>query len=371
MIVFTLFSLLFYASVGFQLFFWGILAMRLVFFRSPSGETAYQGPVSVIICAKNEAENLRKYLPKVLQQEYPDFEVLVVDDQSSDDSLYVLENLQKENKHLRILKIHPKEPSSSGKKYALSKGIEAAKYPVLLLTDADCEPASTSWIQSMMAGFSSEKRSIVLGYGPYRASKGLVNAFTRFETLYSAIQYFTFTLWGMPYMAVGRNLAYRKTLYDEAGGFNRHKQVISGDDDLFIRDAANPFNISLVTIPDSFTYSLSKLNWRNYFRQKKRHISTSNHYKLGVKIALGFLSLSHLLFFSCICFSGIFHLSPSWLIELIILRCLTTYAVYGAILTKWKQLSLLPWIPVLEVMLLFYFVVLAPFLFVRKTIPWK
>ncbi|MEM6726314.1 MAG: glycosyltransferase [Bacteroidota bacterium] len=365
-----IFALIFYAAVGCQLFFWGILFTRLLFKKASPKGAHYQGPVSVILCAKNEAENLKLHLPAILNQIYPSFEVIVVDDQSSDGSQELLKQLQKQHPKLKILTIGQEEDSGAGKKYALSRGIQSAQYEVVLLTDADCQVASPNWITRMVEGLTPGK-DIVLGYGPYTKTTGWVNRFTRFETVYAAIQYFSFASWGMPYMAVGRNLAYRKRLFEEIGGFKSHETVISGDDDLFIRDAANPFNVSLVQDTEAFTYSASKENWRSYLRQKSRHISTSIHYRPLIKFLLTALSMSHFAFFGWFLISLVFHISVSSQIELATLRYVTTYTVYGVYLTKWKQLDLLPWLPVLEIILVLYFVVLTPLLFIRKAIPWK
>ncbi|MEO1436828.1 MAG: glycosyltransferase [Bacteroidota bacterium] len=213
-------SLLFYLIAGTQILFWGILFMRLVWDNAKPKEPGHTGPVSVIICARDEVENLKAHLPAILEQAYPNFEVLVVDDQSSDGSQKLLEGLQKQYPHLSILTIQDHEKSGAGKKYALSKGIQAAKHEVVLLTDADCQVVSPRWIARMMEGLTPEK-DIVLGFGPYKKGKSWVNRFTRFETVYVAIQYFSFTLWGIPYMAVGRNLAYRKRVFEEIDHHHR------------------------------------------------------------------------------------------------------------------------------------------------------
>ena len=159
-------------------------------------------PISVIISARNEAVNLRQYLPAILQQNYPDYEVIVVNDCSYDKSYEVLEEFEKAYSHLKVVTITEHDRFKTGKKFALTLGIKAAKNEHLLFTDADFEPASPNWVARMAANFTTGA-DIVLGYSPYRKSKGLLNVFVRFETLKSAINYLSSALIGDPYMGIG------------------------------------------------------------------------------------------------------------------------------------------------------------------------
>ncbi|MCB0615512.1 MAG: glycosyltransferase, partial [Phaeodactylibacter sp.] len=174
---------------------------------------------------------MRRNLPFFLAQDYPEYEIIVVNDNSSDKTLEVLLDFQKKSPILRLIDINVSTPR--GKKAALSKGVNAAKFEILLLSDADCRPASPQWLDFMQA-FIRDRAKIGLGYSPYFRGKGILNAFIRFETVYSAIQYLSFAFMGLPYMGVGRNLCYRKSLFRGSGGFDSHAHIASGDDDLFI-----------------------------------------------------------------------------------------------------------------------------------------
>ncbi len=258
-------------------------------------------PVSVIICAKNEAENLKKFLPSILNQKYADFEVILINDSSSDTTSEIMESFAKSCSKIKIISVENIETFWGNKKYALTLGIKAAKNEHLLFTDADCSPISENWIYEMTQNFSTEKK-IILGYGKYKRENSFVNLLVRFETLLTAIQYFSYAKIGTPYMAVGRNLAYHRSEFFRVKGFINHLHIKSGDDDLFIQDAANKKNTIITTSKNSFTESIGPKNLSEWFHQKRRHISTASHYKFKHKFFLGLFFTSKILFY----FFGIF-----------------------------------------------------------------
>ena len=265
-----------------QLIFWIFLFSKLAFFQEQENNTeknieSAERPVSIIICARNEAKNLEKNLPRILNQNYRSYEVIVVNDNSTDQTQNILLKFHIKNPILQSLDITNK-PKGSGKKPALAAGIRAARHDVLLFTDADCQPTSKNWLREMQE-LIKDKVEIGLGYGPYFSEKGFLNKFIRFETIFTAIQYFSFALAGHPYMGVGRNLIYKKRLFEDAGGFDKHAHLLSGDDDLFINEVATTDNIGILTKKNSFVYSAPKKSWKAYFRQKTRHLSTGKHYK--------------------------------------------------------------------------------------------
>lgn len=254
-------------------------------------------PVSVIICAHNEAENLRHNLPAVLQQNYffedgrPAFEVIVVNDASTDGSDTVLRQLLLDFPVLKIVEIDRSEPREfPGKKFALSRGIAAAAHEVIVCTDADCEPASELWLQAMAAPFLRGK-SIVAGYGGYRTHPGWLNRFIRFETMHTFFLYYSFWKGGAPYMAVGRNMAARKSVYEEAAKSPAWSELPSGDDDLLIQRCATTANMAVVAFPGSFTWSEPKRTVDEYVAQKRRHVSTGKFYNRRSRHLLGAYAL--------------------------------------------------------------------------------
>ncbi|MFH1120488.1 MAG: glycosyltransferase [Bacteroidota bacterium] len=277
-------------------YFWFIFS-RLAFYNDSKRPVKEPGePVSVIICAKNEYHNLVRFLPGVLDQNYPEFEVVVVNDASDDDTYYLLRELSDKYPHLKLVNITQNLNFFTGKKFPLSIGIKSAKYDLVLLADADCFPAGPDWIQSMQSAFTGSTE-IVLGYGPYAPQPGLLNRAIRFDTLMVAIQYMSLALAGMPYMGVGRNLAYRKSLFFDIGGFVKHYKISSGDDDLFINQVARGSNTRIQPLAAAHTYSKSKQTFSTWFRQKKRHLTTGRLYRPAHKFVLGMFSLSQLAFF--------------------------------------------------------------------------
>ena len=276
-----------------QLFYYLFIFSKLAFYKPPE-TTQELPPVSVIICAKNERDNLLEYLPLYLNQDYPQFEVIVVNDNSVDDSDDVLKAFLLQYKQLKIVNVPDTDRFFRNKKFALTLGIKAAQYDSLLLTDADCKPSSPNWIKYMSQYQKSKK--IILGYGGYEVKKGLLNKLIRYDTFYTALQYLSFALAKMPYMGVRRNLAYQSKLCFNNKGFAAHMHILSGDDDLFINKVANNQNTQVVIHPDAFTISNAKTNYRVWFRQKKRHFLSGPHYQLKHKIMLGLLQLSQLIF---------------------------------------------------------------------------
>ncbi len=257
-------------------------------------------PVSVIICARNEEDNLAVNLPAILEQNYPSFEVIVVNDCSEDDTEQVLANFKSRYPHLRSTIIKMTGSFRNGKKFATTVGIKAAQHDRLLFTDADCTPAGPLWIASMSKHFVG-KKDIVLGYGGYMPQKSYLNKWIRYDTCFIAMQYFGFAGAGMPYMGVGRNLAYRKSLFYAHNGFAAHAHIASGDDDLFVNQAATRKNVAVAYAKDAHTRSVPKKTFKEWIWQKRRHVTTSKYYKKGHSFLLGLEPLSRVLLWASFC----------------------------------------------------------------------
>ena len=261
--------------------------------------------VSVILCAHNEAENLSQFLQALLTQDYPTYEVIVVDDGSQDETRNVIEGYLCRDKRLHLTFVPYGARVRSTKKLALTLAAKAAQYEYLLLTDADCVPESKDWIREMMKGFEEAQgnkgqktKDIVLGFGAYFEEKGFVNRLVRFDTLFNGLHYMGAALCRHPYMGVGRNLAYRKSLFFESGGFTHLMGTKAGDDDLFVNHVATRKNTTAVVSRESITWSLAKTSLREWWQQKRRHLSVSPKYRLGTKIRLTLEPLTRGLFYA-------------------------------------------------------------------------
>jgi len=286
----------FLVSAAIQIIYYFLVFSKLAFYKEDKNQDAEQLPVSVVIAARDEDYNLQKNLPSILNQQYPDFEVVVVNHASNDNTSDILKDLQFKYSNLKIVTIEQDLNFFKGKKFPLSIGIKSAKNEILLLTDADCKPTSDRWIESMASNYTS-KTEIVLGYGPYNKSGGFLNLLIRYDTFMIALQYFSFALLGMPYMGVGRNLSYRKSTFYKNKGFTSHYNIPSGDDDLFIKEVSTRSNTKVELSGSSFMYSNPKQNFKNWLQQKQRHLSTGKVYSPLFKVLLGSYSLSQLLFY--------------------------------------------------------------------------
>lgn len=352
---------------------WGLFA-RLAFRRPVEPEISIPPqlpPVSVLICSRNEATNLAANLPAILEQQFPEFEVLVIDDDSADDTPLVLQALQKKYAHLRVLRTGPK--SAPGKKHSLAQGIAVTRYEHLVFADADCRPVGAQWLRHMATCFlKNQGVEIVLGYGPYCPEAGLLNKWIRFETVQTATQYFSFALAGLPYMGVGRNLAWRRRLFQQVGGFATHAHLPSGDDDLFINTAANHKNTAICLAPEAFVFSEGEKSWRNWWLQKKRHLRAGTYYRLHHRLLLGVLALTHVLhyFLLTMLLSSDFGIIS---VAFYAVRMASALPIHRKILCQLREAHLLIWFPLLDAFLAIYYAVFVPrvLIYSDDLISWK
>ena len=347
MIILHVLFYIFLVVISVQLFFYAGVFSK-VKQKKDKAVITHKPPISVVVCAKNEAENLQLFLPYILDQDYPHFELLLINDGSTDKTLTVMEQFKANHSNIKIVNVKSIETFWGNKKYALTLGIKSATHNHLLFTDADCKPASRQWISEMSSNFSRDHQ-IVLGYGSYvKTKKSFLNKLIRFETLMTAIQYFSYAKLGQPYMGVGRNLAYTKDLFFEARGFMDHMNIKSGDDDLFVNQIATAQNTAICLSKNSFTESLPKNSYSDWMIQKRRHISTAKHYKQKHKAALSLFFTSQFLFIllSIILLSTLFY----WkiVLGLIVLRYTILFISLTLAAKKLKEKDLIPFFPFLE-----------------------
>jgi cellulose synthase/poly-beta-1,6-N-acetylglucosamine synthase-like glycosyltransferase len=289
---------LYYAgTAGWVLFSVTAIIVLLRYRFSAQKPTSGSG-VSVVIAARNEAENLRAHLPKILRQHHSPMEVIVVNDRSDDGSADFLTLLQSRHRNLRVVHIASTPPGFDAKKHALIVGAEAAVYDILLFTDADCMPDSEKWVETMAAPFGNANTEVVLGYSQYVQRRGLLNCFVRFETLTTGLTYTTLTLAGIPYMGVGRNIAYRRERFLYGPGYGLHSHVTGGDDDLMVQRLSNKDNTTMCLHAHAVVYSIPEGSVKCYWRQKIRHLSTGLRYRTGHKAILALLIGSKLVFWT-------------------------------------------------------------------------
>ncbi len=322
-------------------------------FAKPHASNQKRIPISVIVCAKNEEDNVKKFIPLLIEQNYLDFEIVIIDDASSDDTLEIFEAFEKQYSNIKLVKVENNEAFWGNKKFALTLGIKAAKNEYLLFTDADCYPTSTGWIAAMSSQFTQQK-TIVLGYGGYEKIKNsFLNKIIRYETLLTATQYFGWTKSGKPYMGVGRNLAYKREEFFKTNGFIDHMKFRSGDDDLFINQAATAKNTTVCFSPDSFTYSKPKTTFKDWFTQKRRHVATAKHYKSFDRSQLALFYGSQLLFYILPIILLLFLYQWIAVVSLIGFRYLFAWISMGFAAGKLKEKDVIYWFPFIEIALIF------------------
>ena len=361
-------SALFFVTLGalaIQFVYWLVNLISIL--RKSTEVKGQKKPVSVIVCAHNEFENLKKLIAHLLQQDHPNFEIIIVDDRSDDGTYdYLLELKEEKVKFVRVDKVHD---HINTKKYAITLGAKAATHDVLLFIDADCVPNSKKWIHTMSSSMTKDK-IFAIGVSQYSLQKGLLNQWVRFEALITAINYVGFALSGNPYMAVGRNLVYKKSFFLDNNPFSKFQNVTGGDDDLLVNHFAHKKNTIVSIGKNALTYSIPKSTWKEYFAQKIRHISVSKYYRFSDKILLGLQNLSHSIF---------------WL-ALITFAVLVSYEIAAAIfilrvllmvnLTFWTSKKfgdrMNIWlVPLFDILYVLYISVLGTRAIFTKKVKWK
>ena len=361
----TLFCIITIVQVFYYLFFF----TRLAFYKTKPKNIFQTHPVSVIISSRDEAGNLARNLPGILVQKYTTtHEVIVVNDNSLDESKYILEEYQKIFRQLQLVELKQEAKFIPGKKFPLSVGIKTAKHEIVLLTDADCVPASEFWIEKMQEGFN-EGTEIVLGYGAFHKKNGLFNKLVRWETFHTALQYLSYARAGLAYMGVGRNLSYKKTVFFRHKGFSSHNHVAGGDDDLFINKAATKENTAIMIHKDAFTLSEPPKTWEQWIKQKNRHYTTGKYYRGLHKFLLGLYAFSHFLFYPFF----VVALFVNWKVALIIFG--VRFVLQGIILfhttNKLDEKDLFPWYWALDAWMFFYYLLFSTALFKKPGKTWK
>ncbi|MFN3402909.1 MAG: glycosyltransferase [Cytophagaceae bacterium] len=324
--------------------------------------------ISIIICAHNEYDNLESLILQLDQQEYPQYEVILVDDRSTDRTFQFYEKQFQTNNKFRIIRIENEVLNYNSKKYALNEGIKQAQFENILVTDADCVPKSNQWLRNMGNGFLIN--DLVLGYSPYKKASGWLNKLIRFETLYTGFQYLSFAIGGHAYMGVGRNLGYKKKLFDRLNGFQGIENHTGGDDDLLIQKMKGRVQATVLLNNDSQVVSIPKKEYKSWFNQKLRHIAAGKQYNLTDKLILGGFSAANLIFYFSFMLLLFLRNFEEITIILFILRTLLIIVIFVKVSRKLNDSISWFWIPVLDLIYyLNYFLVGLTALF-SKRIKW-
>jgi glycosyltransferase involved in cell wall biosynthesis len=330
----------------------------------------FKTPISLIIAARDEEKNILKHLDLWLAQRHEGYEVVVVNDCSDDDTEFILDEYQRKYPHLQVVTLRESNIFKGGKKYALTLGIKGAQFDRVFFTDADCLPGSDDWLALMSAQYGS-KKNIVLGFGQYIKSKGLLNYLIRMDTVQIAIQYLGLAARGYPYMGVGRNLAYTKEQFFDVGGFRKYQNIRWGDDDLFINQVSTRENTTLCPIPDAMTLSEAKETYYDWIVQKRRHMSTSGKYKNSAKLLLSIKPIRIMLFYSFLLI-GLFYpeLRISFLISAVVIY-LTQTLIFIDLKKKLGELEYAFLFPLTELFLFIINGLIYLSIWLKKPTKWS
>ena len=326
-------------------------------------------PVSLVIAARNELVNLQRNLPLWLNQQHPDFEIIIADDGSTDGTSEWIVSQMEFHPKLKLVLLDPEYVKMHGKKIALTLAFKKAVHNRFVLTDADCTPATEQWL-SIMASELNGSKEIVIGYSPYQKTSGLLNQLIRYETLQTGMQCFGFAKKGKPYMAVGRNLAYTRSIYDHVKGFSSHSHVPAGDDDLFIQSAAHANNTALCLVPEAYTESIPKSNWKAWWRQKQRHLWTGKFYSSSSKNMLAVLPVVQYLLI--LVMTAWIVLGSAWWYAgmALIIKFIPEWIIKAKKCTVFQTKDLRFAIPYLSVVYLFFYAILGISAFFARRPKW-
>jgi len=368
-----IFDIVFYVFIGITviqvLYYLGVFS-RFAFAQKQLSKPK-RVPISVIVCAKNQEDNVKKFVPILARQNYPTYEIVLINDASSDDTLEVFKEFAKQYPNVKLVDVVNNEAFWGNKKYALTLGIKAATHEYLLFTDSNSYPISENWITEMSACFTP-KKTIVLGYGGYeKVKKSFLNLLIRFDIMLHATQYFSWAKLGKPYTGSGKNLAYKREEFFKTNGFINHMQIRMGEDSLFINEAANSENTTICYSRESFTYSKAKTTFKEWLKQKQNRRAVISFFKSFDKFQLSFYYFSQ--FWFLILAILLFAVGYNWIyvVSIIGLRYLVSWLVLGFSASKLNEKDTIYFYPILEIVLIFIHAHLFFVNLFTKPKPWK
>ena len=298
-------------SLIIQLFYhWGIFS-KVAFYkknRRPKLDEELE-PVSVVLCARDAYEYLTELIPVLINQDYPDFEIVVVNDCSDDETEEYLKDLERRETRVKPVQLKQHLNFFNGKKFPLSMGIKSAKNDLIVFTDCNCMPVNDQWLRSIVNCYNNHTE-IVIGYSPYFQKKSSMNRIIRFDALQNGLLYLSAALNHHPYMGVGKNLSYRKELFYRNKGFISHYTTTVGEDDLFISQVATKKNTEVLIDAENTILTTPTSSFKLWMRQKSSRYSTVSKYSTSARLSLSLFYISQFLFY--VSFIALLFLPPAF-----------------------------------------------------------
>lgn len=361
-------DILFIAAGSVQLLLWFFLFSLPIRRKNNTKKNHLSPPISIVICARNEYTNLLQLLPQLISQEYTLFEIIVVDDHSTDQTSLLIALFPT----VKFIRIEKTPIGFNPKKHALKTGIDNAIHDYILVTDADCLPSSNQWVSSMAAHLNPEE-AIVLGLSPYFESvkNKLLDQIIQFETTYTALQMSSLTLAGFPYMGLGRNMLYHKTIFNQSSITTKNKHITGGDDDLLINEMGTKTNTTINLSSESFVFSYPKTSFSSWLKQKRRHLSVSVNYSFKSTLILALITLSHATFISSLILYEYMSISAQFIIVAYVLRTSLLFVIFDRVCKDFKGKIKPLTILIGDILYPFYLFTLGILSIVFKTNTWK
>lgn len=352
-----------------QLLYQLFVFLRIWFYKEPGNEVFM--PVSILISSKNQINQLRENLPKFLEQDYPQFEIVVINDASWDGTDDYLEELEKKYDHLKVVcnTFQENDRFSKGKKFALTLAIKAATYDTLLFSDADSYPSSNQWLKKMQASFTSKKK-VVIAYSRLEKRKGLLNRLLRYESLYEGLLSFSSTLSGFPLLAQRRNLAYDRDLFFSVNGFFSHLNLSRGEAELFVEEVSTSKNVAVCLGVEAMTLTRDQKSWKQWFADKRAYFHFSKRFRFSSLFLLGMNFFSQFSFWLLFPVLMIYQVEWQWVLLVFSLRLCLQYVVYWKMCKHTNEFGLLWFLPFYEIVLMLIHFLLYLSIRIKKVHDW-
>lgn len=347
-------SILFYIFLGLaglQVIYWLIFYLKFAISK-PSKKSPKRIPVSVILYVKNQMSEIVDVLPKLLSQQYHDFEVVIVNNASTDDTLEICKEFASLYPNIRIVDVINNEAFWGSKRYALTLGIKASRHEYLLFVDCDTQIPSDNWLWQMSAQFTLNK-TIVLGMTQYTKSKDFFNKWIRFEHTFTQLQNFSFSRFVTPYNLVAKNVGYKKEEFYKVNGFIEHMNDVQNEQEFLLKKIATSKNVTVCDEPLSTIFIPTPKNNKEWKIEKKRQLKVLKQMSFGAKFLHTLHHLTRIILLPITVILLCWLYQPIVVLSIYFILFLLRWLVFSLALNKFNQKDIKIWYPIFEMFTIF------------------